>query len=142
MIFVIYFSSFGDQTMIVFCYQRLIWVVQIEGNVKTGQQPRYYYYYYEHCAGIRGDYNVISRTIVARPLFLLHLDGKKKKKGLVNALYNFCSQNPHFLGFYAWLLIGVKLKGQKRFVDRWEWSWCNHPVLPTFSKGTQSFSVL
>ena len=31
--------------------------------------------------------------------------------GVVNALDNFCSQNPHFWGFYVWLLIGVK--GQK-----------------------------
>ena len=51
---------------------------------------------------------------------LLHSDGKKK--GLVNALYNFCSQTLHFWGFYVWLLNGVK--GQKRLVDRWEW--CNH----------------
>ena len=30
----------------------------------------------------------------------------------MNALYKFCSQNFHFWGFYAWLLIGVK--GQEK----------------------------
>ena len=56
---------------------------------------------------------VVSRSQTT--FFLLYSDGKK---GLVNALYNFCSTNPHFWGFYAWLLIGVK--GQKRLVDRCE----------------------
>ena len=40
---------------------------------------------------------VQSHTV--RPLFpLLHLDGKKKDR-VVTALYDYCSQNPHFWDF-------------------------------------------
>ena len=59
----------------------------------------------------------------------------REEKGLVSALYNFCSTNPIFLGIYIWLLIGIK--GQKRPIDWWEW--CNHPALPAWSKAVQAF---
>ena len=56
----------------------------------------------------------ILRVKLVTPLFLFIFGWEEK--GLVNALYNFCSINPHFMGFCVWLLIEVK--EQKRFVDR------------------------
>ena len=78
-------------------------------------------------------------TIVSRrqtAFLLLYLDGKKRVWWTLYII--FVLQIPTFWGFYAWLLTGAK--GQKWLIDWWEW--CNHPVLPAWSKATQYFSVL
>ena len=66
---------------------------------------------------IHGEYKHLRVELVSRnhTTFSSFIFGWEEK-GLVNTLYKFCSINPHFMGFYVWLLIDVK--GQKRFVDR------------------------